>query len=479
MERGTERNRENRREQRRESRRNNREQNRTNTFGYLLSALVVCLLLFSGYQVQEKERYKQLVDNGYRAELLNAAAGMDSITEVLGKIQLANQPAQNSAMFADIKEEADSVHKSLSSVAYNHNSVKGILFYLSNLSDTAYAMLQKGAEGKELTAQDWQKIREFKSYSEQLADGLNAAAIETAKARTVYWDNLFNEQDETKTTGVKKLAGSIHNVAGLFNDYAAYDYNGETYTEPLTFSPALLEGKSNVTEEEARVVLEKLLLEKQLGDYDVNYIVSVNDKNITKGIDIPVYSFEMRLKNNFESTLWADVTRKGGYLLWFVNGKAAKSSESGRISLSLALKRAEDFTANAGYVNMKCIKYNVYEDMLYATLACNEEGLMVYTDTVVVKVNMYTGEILAFDASGYVRRHEAAENIQPKLPKDQALALLSDQFKIIESGLAIIEDSFHQKALCYEVWGEFDGKSYVIYINGDSGRMERIEEVQL
>ena len=103
-----------------------------------------------------------------------------------------------------------------------------------------------------------------------------------------------------------------------------------------------------------------------------------------------------------------------------------------------------------------------------------QDGITCYSDLIKVKVALDNGEVLGFETNGYLMNHSDRKIKKPELSEDEAENKVSSHLDVEESGLALIPKDSLEEVLCYEFTGSFGDKNFIIYINAENGREERI-----
>ena len=110
----------------------------------------------------------------------------------------------------------------------------------------------------------------------------------------------------------------------------------------------------------------------------------------------------------------------------------------------------------------------------------DEEDVVLYTDLIKVSVAMDNGEILGFDARGYITNHTARDLSTPKITENQAAEKLSDSIRVFESNLCVIPSDGLNERYCYEFYcADDEGRQLLIYLNADTGEEEQILLLQI
>ena len=100
---------------------------------------------------------------------------------------------------------------------------------------------------------------------------------------------------------------------------------------------------------------------------------------------------------------------------------------------------------------------------------------MCYTDLIKVGVALDNGQIVEFDARGYLTNHTARELGKPKISEEAARKAVSPSLKIEQTGLALIPTAGLHEVYCYEfLCTGKNGEKLLVYIGADTGVEEQI-----
>lgn len=188
--------------------------------------------------------------------------------------------------------------------------------------------------------------------------------------------------------------------------------------------------------------------------------------------DLPAYAVSVKGKNNVNIQL--DYTRKGGYLLWFMNPRDVKSR---KLNFDTALNKASQFLLRHDYKDMSPVTYDEYDHVAVFTFAHTIDNVNIYSDKVSVRVALDNGEVVGLQASDHVFAKKLLTPGKPKMKKEQAQKGLNPDFRIEDYSLSVIENDMGQPVLCHEFTGKINDHRYRIFMNADTGIEESIEEV--
>ncbi len=115
-----------------------------------------------------------------------------------------------------------------------------------------------------------------------------------------------------------------------------------------------------------------------------------------------------------------------------------------------------------------------YEGQAVINFAYEQDGVIIYPDLIKVKIALDNGEVIGFEAEGFLINHHKRNIPKPKLSEEEARERLSETAKVERGRLAIIPTAGNEEVLCYEFKVKFGKDNYLIYINANTGKQEKI-----
>ena len=240
-----------------------------------------------------------------------------------------------------------------------------------------------------------------------------------------------------------------------FSSFPSLIYDGPFSDHLMQKKSVMLKGKSDVTRTEARKAAAKIAqiradLMEDAGDDD--------------GI-MPTYNFMS------ESTS-VSVTKAGGMPVYLLKNR---NVDDIKISKENAVKLARQYLTTIGIGSLTESYYEIAGNIITINFAHLQNDITVYADLIKVSVAMDNGEILGFDARGYLTNHIERTISAPKISLDAARKKVSQKLTIKKEKLAIIPSTSLTEKLCYEFLctGQ-DGENILVYINANTGEEEEI-----
>ena len=111
--------------------------------------------------------------------------------------------------------------------------------------------------------------------------------------------------------------------------------------------------------------------------------------------------------------------------------------------------------------------------MVTISYAAIEEDVIIYSDLIKVKVALDDGEIMTFEANGYIYNHKDRE-INPSRTIEEARETLNSGINTTNERLAIIPTDSKDEVLTYEFKGTVEDQEFLVYVNANTLVTEKI-----
>ncbi len=435
----------------------------------LLGVALVASLLFSGYQMEEKNKYRRYLDYDYRHSFHQASGYIENVNNLLKKVEISELPEQTTGTLAEIWKQAAAAHDSISRLPYNHEMIASSLKFLSQVSDLSYSLMKKSMEYQELSEEDWKKLKSMRVYSESLSSRVNEVIAQSGTLK-LDWDKLITEEPSTETVVDNEVLGSMVEVHKQFMEYPTLIYDGPFSDHIRDMKPLFTEGMKEITIEEGKAIAIDVL--KNFSVSEVRY-AGTSDEAAQKGV--PVFSYEVFTSDTNNASIWIDITKKGGYPLLILNGDPVIGEHS--FSTDQAIEMAKGFLQRNGFANMEYSYYDLYENSIVINFAPMENNILLYSDLAKVKISLVDGRLLGFEALGYIMMHHERQSVVPTISEEVAKGYVSHNFKIDAAQLCVIPLEDMSEALCYEFTGTHEDLIYKIYINAHTAKLEKVYEI--
>lgn len=411
-----------------------------------LYASVLILVLFSAFVINAQkasELSRQLNADAERS-LSTLEACMSSINTNLTKGLYANTTPMLSSMAISLTRDAASAKNSLSALPLSDTQLDNMLKFLSQVGAFVSTLDRKLSLGEPITSEERNQLKQLIDVSQKLLSELDTitqgvengsvsfkqagSTLQKSADQSVQIDSAFGDAEQTLT------------------DYPTLIYDGPFSDHILNQSPKTLEGKSDISKEKALEIASDFIgIDKSTLRFDSE----------TNGV-IETYNF-------FVDSINISVCKKGGAVLYLLGSSSAGESV---ISPEQAVENAKSFLSAKGYKNMKESYYSTQDGICTVNFAYENEGVICYPDLIKLSVSLETGNIISFDARGYIMNHTDRPPVQIKISADEAKMSVSDYLTVMSSRLAVIPTDYKTEKTAYEFHCKTpDEQEVLVYID--------------
>lgn len=411
-----------------------------------LYASVLILVLFSAFVINAQkasELSRQLNADAERS-LSTLEACMSSINTNLTKGLYANTTPMLSSMAISLTRDAASAKNSLSALPLSDTQLDNMLKFLSQVGAFVSTLDRKLSLGEPITSDERNQLKQLIDVSQKLLSELDTitqgvedgsvsfkqagSTLQKSADQSVQIDSAFGDAEQTLT------------------DYPTLIYDGPFSDHILNQSPKTLEGKSDISKEKALEIASDFIgIDKSTLRFDSE----------TNSV-IETYNF-------FVDSINISVCKKGGAVLYLLGSSSAGESV---ISPEQAVENAKNFLSAKGYKNMKESYYSTQDGICTVNFAYENEGVICYPDLIKLSVSLETGNIISFDARGYIMNHTDRPPVQSKISADEAKMSVSDYLTVMSSRLAVIPTDCKTEKTAYEFHCKTpDEQEVLVYID--------------
>ena len=420
------------------------------------AALVVALSVaaISGYTLANKHRTE--IEYGYQRALgeLNEYLGNLDIT--LQKGRYATTSNQLEGLSTKLWRDAGYAKNALELLPVSGNALEGTYRFLSQVGNFCMTLSQRVAEGGTITEEDRGNMEKLAAYAAEIStrvaemeSGLAAGELHFGEVTAAMGDLKGLDPD-----GLSGLDKGFLELEEGFEDYPTLIYDGPFSDHILRQTSKLLEGAEEIGLQEALDKAEAFTGREQaesLGETAGNlpcYRIGLGDATVS-------------------------VTKAGGRVTSFIDPRPI--GEAG-IDIDRALEKGKQAMERLGLNGFAESYYSFNNGVLTINYACEEEGVIFYPDLVKVGIAMDNGDMVAFDATGYIMNHTRRTLPEATEKEEDAREKLSPHLTVQGTGrLAVIPSEGMKEITCYEFncLGD-DEEQVLVYVNVQTGLEEKI-----
>jgi len=130
--------------------------------------------------------------------------------------------------------------------------------------------------------------------------------------------------------------------------------------------------------------------------------------------------------------------------------------------------------SNLGIKNLETTEIDRLDNEISVTFVGKIADIVYYPKVVKVKVGLDKGDITAFEGTQYYMYNRPRPLNKLVLTEDQAKKNINQRIKILRVRKAVIFNDRNQETLTYEFLGTLLGEKYLIYVNTQTGKEEKI-----
>lgn len=411
-----------------------------------LYASVLILVLFSAFVINAQkasELSRQLNADAERS-LSTLEACMSSINTNLTKGLYANTTPMLSSMAISLTRDAASAKNSLSALPLSDTQLDNMLKFLSQVGAFVSTLDRKLSLGESITSEERNQLKQLIDVSQKLLSELDTITQGVEDGSVSFKQAGSTLQKSTDQS--MQIDSAFGDAEQTLTDYPTLIYDGPFSDHILNQSPKTLEGKSDISKEKALEIASDFIgVDKSTLRFDSE----------TNGV-IETYNF-------FVDSINISVCKKGGAVLYLLGSSSAGESV---ITPEQAVENAKSFLSAKGYENMKESYYSTQDGICTVNFAYESEGVICYPDLIKLSVSLETGNIISFDARGYIMNHTDRPPVQSKISSDEAKMSVSDYLTVMSSRLAVIPTDYKTEKTAYEFHCKTpDEQEVLVYID--------------
>jgi len=431
---------------------------------YSVTVVIVAVVALWGiYQYKRAADLRQQLDNQYNRAFYEMVGYVQNIEVLLMKSMISATPQMVAETLQEAWHQANLAQTNLGQLPVSQEVLANTSKFLSQVGDFAYALDRQNINGKGITDDQYKQLEQLHQYAVSLRDALFNLQASISDGR-LQWKELaregtqfFKKQSQNMTTQL------FSDVDKTFQEFPTLIYDGPFSDHMTSLKPKGITGKEVSVEEAA----EKL--KKFFGEDKVASVEHTGDINADT---LPAYNFKITFKDRPEGEFaTADVTKKGGHVIWMLYNRDVGQPT---LDVDKVKQIGKEFLESRGYKNMKDTYYIKEDNTATVNFAYEQDGVVVYPDLIKVKIALDNGDIVGFESKGYLMNHTERDIPEPKISEEEVKANFMARKELKSVGLAIIPTNFGTEIFCYELKGNMNGKDFLVYVNAETGKEEKV-----
>lgn len=408
----------------------------------IISFLSAGILAVGGFYLKSLESNKNLklqIQNNYSHSLNELTASVNNISSILNKVKYINDAGHLGEYAVKLLTEAEISKTALAQLPHNAN-LEVLNRFLSQVGNYAMAVSNNLYSKKEFPKDYTDNIEILSDTAQKVSNAVNDAQINFNNSD--YWakelgQKLLGEIDGTLTSSLTDLEGEL-------TDYPTLIYDGPYSDHILKSEPEFIKESQEVSIDDAQKVAAQFC---GFSFSELEYSGEENGK-------IPCFHFEGEKVN-------ITVSKAGGYIIYM---RKETTPQNYILTYEQALTKAKRFLDKNEMLSFKETYYFTDEGVCVINFAYLDGQTICYTDLIKVGVDMESGEIVMYEASGFLSNHKDRAFESPEFTAEEAKLVVSERLDIKQTSLALIPKDGGEER-CYEFLCLDGEQEILVYIN--------------
>ncbi|SHE98271.1 germination protein YpeB [Desulforamulus putei] len=403
------------------------------------------------------------MNNRYQMSFYNLISRVQSMEVLLAKTLAVSGQPDDTLIFSEIWLQSEGARESLTQLPLTSNVVARTAKFLTQAGDFARVKAREINNGEIMSEEDYRTLNTLYRQAEQLNKELHTMEVKVADGRLSVSELARAGREELKKGSPTAGAVDFQSIDRDMQGFPTLIYDGPFSDHLDRAQPAGLKDEPTGADE-ARNILRLFVDIKEDIDYRAQVTGRIREK-------IPGYQVELLPRRGGDRRISGSVSEKGGHVVWYLDSRAVGAP---RVTVEQAIARAKQFLDSRGYKNMVNIYHQVQNGFVIINFAPEEKGVILYPDQVKVNVALDNGQVVGFDARGYLMAHKQRDIPTPKISADRARSKVNPRMEVISTRLVIIPTDSGQERFSYEVTGRINGETFLVYVNAMTGKTDQV-----
>lgn len=424
----------------------------------VLSVLLLASLLWGALQWSERARAESLQAAQFQRAFFELVAQVEQTQVLMAKSLVAGSDGQRVIHLTDVWRQAFGAQANLNQLPLGTISLMRTSQLLTQAGDYAYLLARRAAKGESISDEQWETLSQLQRQVGLIAEHLHDV-VDTAARGGMSWREMQRLTRRRLEEGPNEFRDGFERLELQLVEFPTLIYDGPFSDHIIQREPRGLTG-ADIDAAQARRIAAEFL----------PYEVAVDDVHDRGEVEGPVDAFKVRVVRR-EGLIDLDISRRGGHVVWMLDSRAVSESN---ISVDHAIARAAEFLADRGMSDMVATWATEVQNRVVIPFALVQDDVVVYPDLVKVTVALDNGEIIGYEALGYLMAHHERDLPSPAFTEAEARERVHPALSVGEGRLALIPLETLAEVLTWEFPADLNGDPYLVYINAVTGDEEQI-----
>lgn len=380
---------------------------------------------------------------GYTQSLYELNSVVDDLDVDLAKAKASSSSGDRVKVLCNIAVDSENAETVLERFPLEVQTTERLSSFINTMGDSAKQMLYTLANGGELSAEQIEQINYYYTTNAKVKSELNSL-IE----RSCEKDMLMAMRG--KDCAMSEVFANIQN--NVFG----------TPEKAVSAPKALwLENMEEITAQKAEE-----LAKGYFADYKVSNAKCTGEALGT----VATYNVNLTVPNG---EMLVQISKQGGKVVAF---DSYKECTQHNFNVDRCIDIADEFLTKIGYNGLKPVWASENGTTCNIDYAPVQDGAVIYSDLIKVKVCEERGIVTGVEAINYVMRHKDRNLTEAAISSAQAKSVINGNIEVKSTRLAVIPFNKEDR-LCYEFFGEMDGVEYYVYVDATTGEELEVRTV--
>ncbi|WP_442594583.1 germination protein YpeB [Neobacillus sp. D3-1R] len=420
---------------------------------------------FWGYQEhREKNAVLLNAENNYQRAFHDLSFQVDLLNDKIGATLAMNSRNSLSPALAEVWRITSEAHSDVGQLPLTLLPFNKTEEFLAKIGDFSYRTAIRDLDKEPLSEKEYAALKTLYKQSGDIQKELRKVQ-HLVLENNLRWMDVELALATQKESADNTIIDGFKTVEKTVSEYDETDF-GPAFTN-------MQEKDENFQKLQGPMINkgDAAAIAQKYAKFNKNSKVKVVENG--EGSDYGFYSVSIQdNKSGLEANM--DITKKGGYPIWFILSRDVKDQ---KISLNQASNDAIQFLKENGFKDLDLFESSQYDHIGVFTFVAKQKDVRIYPDSIKVKVALDTGDMIGLSASDYLKSHYTRDIPKPSITEKEARTKVNPNLKVQENRLAVILNDLNQEVLCHEFLGTLGDDTYRIYINAETGMEEKVDKL--
>ncbi|MBM7558048.1 PepSY1/2 domain-containing protein [Halanaerobacter jeridensis] len=454
-------------------------------WGIVFLALALIAVGYWGYsRYMISRQLRSELNNRYEYAFQELNHHIDALESELGVLLISQSASNASINLSNVWRSAYAAQEDIGQLPLTSDTLNNVKYLLADVLKYANHLDRK-ITGENLTEEEKNMINKFYNQICVVNTNLQDIHSEMDKEKFKWYDKKrvkINERNEDYSASPMQGLMKLDNKVTLDRLKSSLEtvmpnYN-KSQSQDVISSLSKVEAVA-VNEKEAIKITKDFIKNPENYNYEIREKKGLKLKAAQEAkVKVPAYEVKAVHKNNPDEIIYADVSKKGGRIVWLL-----KKRELGdkKIDYEEAESNALKFVEKNKYPNMEVSSRHSFDEFLIVSLLPKQNNVLIKPNSVIAEVALDNGEIVGFNGLDYILNYKerSEDELMPDLKQSEAKSKISSRLELVKDPQLVIDQIDGQEKLCYEFIGVIkDGERqnhYRVKINAKTGREEEVK----